>query len=103
MDVNTLAKRVIADYKADQEVQYGIRAVFSVVGDTAPKLAERVLELDAENERLRAAVNAMRAEAVGMVGAVLDMPIKTGDKDEILAALWAIEEHADGARAAADG
>lgn len=56
MDVNTLAKQVIADYKADQEVQYGIRAVFSVVGDTAPRLAERVLELEVEKAELLAAL-----------------------------------------------
>lgn len=97
MDVRELAKKVITDYERDESVQYGIRAVFSVVGKTGPLLAERVIALEDENAKLRAAIKLMREEAVGEVSAVLDMAIKTGDKDEILATLLAIEEHADNA------
>lgn len=59
--------------------------------------AKREAALQSEADRLRQVIRAMRSEATGQVGAVLDMPIKTGDKDEILATLWAIAEYADDA------
>lgn len=64
---------------------------------------EREKQLTAMVTYLRMVISSMRNEAINGVSAVMDMKIRGGDKDEIIAALQAIEEYADNALALPTG